>query len=66
MLLWVLPVTIVSKYGKKRGGIAVGKLVPFGVGIAVGGGFILSTMKASKMASINYYKCDDFIQVSAD
>ena len=60
------PVTIFSKYGKKRGGIVMGKLVPFGVGIAVGGGFNLATMKAFKMALINYRKCDDFILVAAD
>lgn len=33
--------TIVTKYGSKRGGVAVGKLVPFGVGVLVGGGLIL-------------------------
>ena len=58
--------TIVTKYGTKRGGIAVGKLVPLGVGVAVGGGFNLATMKAFKMAAINYYKCDDGILVAAD
>jgi len=50
--------TIVTKYGTKRGGIAVGRLVPFGVGAVVGGGFNLATMKGFKKAAIDYYKTD--------
>jgi hypothetical protein len=53
--------TIVAKYGTKRGGIAVGRLIPFGVGALVGGGFNLATMKGFKKAAINYYKTDDSI-----
>lgn len=30
--------TIVTKYGTKRGAIALGRLLPFGVGAAIGGG----------------------------
>jgi hypothetical protein len=37
--------TVVTKYGVKRGGIAIGRLIPFGVGIAVGGGFNYVVMK---------------------
>ncbi|MFD2270883.1 hypothetical protein ACFS07_06490 [Undibacterium arcticum] len=48
--------TIVTKYGAKRGGIAVGRLVPFGVGAVVGGGFNWATMKGFKTAAANYYK----------
>lgn len=51
--------TILTKYGTKRGGIAVGKLIPFGVGALVGGGFNLATMKAFKAASIRYFKDED-------
>jgi len=29
--------TVLTKYGTKRGGIAVGRLIPFGVGVLVGG-----------------------------
>lgn len=47
--------TIVTKYGTKRGGIAVGRLVPFGVGAAVGYGFNLVTMKRFKYQAITYY-----------
>ena len=47
--------TIRSKYGTKRGGVAVGRLVPLGVGALVGGGFNLATMKAFKRAAIWYY-----------
>lgn len=53
--------TIVTKYGTKRGGIAVGRLIPFGVGAVVGGGFNLATMKGFKKAAINYYKTDNFV-----
>lgn len=53
--------TIVTKYGTKRGGIAVGRLIPFGVGAVVGGGFNLATMKGFKKAAINYYRTDDFV-----
>ncbi|TLD43479.1 MAG: hypothetical protein JETT_0297 [Candidatus Jettenia ecosi] len=53
--------TIVTKYGTKRGGIALGRLIPFGVGAVVGGGFNLATMKGFKRAAIKYYKTDDAI-----
>lgn len=51
--------TIVTKYGTKRGGVAIGKLIPFGVGALVGGGFNLITMKAFKASAISYYRSDD-------
>ena len=50
--------TIVAKYGTKRGGIAIGKLIPFGVGSLVGGGFNLATMKGFKKAAISYFGTD--------
>lgn len=53
--------TIVTKYGAKRGGIVVGRLIPFGVGAVVGGGFNLATMMGFKKAAVNYYKSDDSI-----
>jgi hypothetical protein len=55
--------TIVTKYGTKRGGIAVGRLIPFGVGVLVGGSFNLATMKGFKRAAINYYRTDDPVLV---
>lgn len=58
--------TIVTKYGTKRGGIAIGRLVPFGVGAIVGGGFNLVTMKAFKAAAIRYYATEDAILEEAD
>ena len=51
--------TIVTKYGTKRGGVAIGKLVPFGAGAIVGGSFNLITMKAFKKAAINYFEFDE-------
>jgi hypothetical protein len=47
--------TILTKYGTKRGGIAVGRLVPFGVGAAVGGGFNYVTMRSFRRAALRYY-----------
>ncbi len=47
--------TILTKYGVKRGGIAIGKLIPFGVGAIVGGSFNMVTMKAFKRIAIQYY-----------
>ncbi|MFH1465063.1 MAG: hypothetical protein ABIO70_11820 [Pseudomonadota bacterium] len=58
--------TIVTKYGTKRGGIAIGRLVPFGVGAIVGGGFNLATMKAFKAAAIRYYATEDAILEETD
>ena len=47
--------TIVTKYGAKRGGVALGKLIPFGVGVLVGGGFSYLTMKQFASSARNYY-----------
>ena len=55
--------TIVAKYGTKRGGISVGRLIPFGVGAVVGGGFNLATMKGFKKAAINYYRTEDAVLI---
>lgn len=46
--------TILTKYGTKRGGIALGKLIPFGVGAAVGGGFNYFVMKRFAESTRNY------------
>lgn len=47
--------TVLTKYGTKRGGIAVGKLIPFGVGVVVGGGFNYLTMKNFANSTRKYY-----------
>ena len=47
--------TILTKYGTKRGGIALGKLIPFGVGTLVGGGFNYIVMKHFKNTTISYF-----------
>ena len=46
--------TVLTKYGTKRGGVALGRMIPFGVGVAVGGSFNYLTMKAFKKATIRY------------
>lgn len=48
--------TILTKYGTKRGGVAVGKLIPFGVGMLVGGGFNYITMKAFKKFTCRHFE----------
>ena len=48
--------TVLTKYGTKRGGIAIGKLIPFGVGVVVGGGFNYIMMKRFKTSSIKYLR----------
>ncbi len=47
--------TILTKYGTKRGGIAIGKLIPFGVGALVGGGFNYLVMKNFKKSTQEYF-----------
>lgn len=47
--------TIITKYGTKRGGVAVGRLIPFGVGVVVGGGFNYLTMKNFKGSTVEYF-----------
>ncbi|MBK8395010.1 MAG: hypothetical protein IPL26_07155 [Leptospiraceae bacterium] len=51
--------TILTKYGTKRGGIAVGKLIPFGIGAVIGGSFNLATMKYFKKKAIEHFQTDD-------
>jgi len=46
--------TILTKYGTKRGGVAIGKLIPFGVGVVVGGGFNYILMKNFKQNTQRY------------
>lgn len=56
--------TIVTKYGVKRGGIAIGKLIPFGVGALVAGTFNYTTMSGFAKATRTHYESfydDDFV-----
>lgn len=50
--------TVFTKFGTKRGGIALGKLVPFGVGAAIAGGFNYFTFNRFMKRAIDYYKND--------
>lgn len=47
--------TILTKYGTKRGGLAIGKLIPFGVGAAIAGTFNYITMNQFKKQAISYF-----------
>lgn len=51
--------TILTKYGTKRGGIALGRLIPFGVGAAIGGTFNYFTMNGFKKSAITYFKSEE-------
>lgn len=50
--------TILTKYGTKRGGMALGRLIPFGIGALVGGVFNNNTMKKFSAVAMNYYGSD--------
>lgn len=51
--------TLLTKFGSKRGGIALGKLIPIGIGVIVGGGFNYFTMNSFKKSAIEYFKTDE-------
>jgi hypothetical protein len=51
--------TVVTKWGTKRGGVAVGRLIPFGIGSAVGGGFNYAAARGFGRAVMQYY--DDLL-----
>ncbi|MFP9115077.1 hypothetical protein ACLI1A_14155 [Flavobacterium sp. RHBU_3] len=50
---------LVTKYGSKRGGVALGTLVPFGIGAAVGGTFNYVTMSRFAEAAEKYFSNED-------
>lgn len=50
---------MVAKYGSKRGGVALGTLIPFGIGAAVGGTFNFMTMTRFSKAAEDYFKNDN-------
>jgi len=58
--------TLFTKYGSKRGGIALGKLIPFGIGAAISGAFNFNTMNGFKKAAIEYFGDDCNIAFSKD
>ena len=51
--------TIVTKYGAKRGGIAIGRLIPFGVGSIVGGTYNGVTMRTFKKKATVFFATDN-------
>ena len=53
--------TIFTKYGTKRGGIALGRLIPMGIGVAVGGTFNYVTMTRFKNSAIKYFESDESV-----
>ncbi|MDV6168659.1 EcsC family protein [Flavobacterium sp. DG1-102-2] len=49
---------LVTKYGSKRGGAVLGRLIPFGVGAVVGGTFNYMTLQKFGKAADGYFKTD--------
>ena len=49
---------LVTKYGSKRGGVALGTLIPFGIGAVVGGTFNYFTIDKFGKAAIAYFSND--------
>ncbi len=54
---------LITKYGSKRGGAVLGRLVPFGIGAVVGGTFNYFTIERFGKAADGYFqnKEDDYI-----
>lgn len=59
-----LGTTVVTKWGTKRGGVALGRLVPFGVGTTVGGGMNCFACWSFGKALMRYY--DDLLPSDGD
>ena len=53
--------TIFTKYGTKRGGIALGRMIPMGIGVVVGGTFNYVTMTRFKNSAIKYFESDELV-----
>ncbi len=50
-----LGATVFTKYGTRRGGVALGRMLPFGVGAAIGGSVNLLVTKSYGAAMLHYY-----------
>jgi hypothetical protein len=50
---------LVTKYGSKRGGAALGRLIPFGIGAVVGGTFNYFTIERFGKAAVDYFTIKD-------
>ncbi len=50
-----LGTTVFTKWGTKRGGIALGRLIPIGVGTVIGGGMNYLTARSFGEACLKYY-----------
>jgi hypothetical protein len=51
----MLGATVVTKYGTKRGGIALGRMLPFGVGATIGGGVNFISIRSFGRWILRYY-----------
>lgn len=54
-------VTVLTKWGTKRGGIAIGRMIPFLIGPIVGGSFNYLTMKGFEKVALQNLSCDEVI-----
>jgi len=50
---------VITQVGLRRGGVTLGRLIPFGVGALVGGGFNYATMRSFKNTTLEYFSGED-------
>lgn len=48
-------IKILNRFGLRRGTVSMARLIPFGVGVCVGGGFNYAAMRSFKNTAIKYY-----------
>lgn len=48
--------TLLTKFGAKRGGIALGKIIPFGIGAAIGGGMNYASIHQFSISARKFYE----------
>jgi hypothetical protein len=54
----IVGTTLFTKYGVKRGGIALGRLIPFGVGALISGTFNYATLQKFNNAAVAYFRSE--------
>lgn len=47
--------TLLTKFGTKRGGIALGKVIPLGIGVAIGGGMNYQAIAQFQKVALRFY-----------
>lgn len=58
--------TLLTKFGTQRGGIALGKVIPLGVGAVIAGGMNYQSINQFSKSAINYYSVGGEYAVSGE